>query len=216
MDGKPGASVGVCHLPQRQVLAGRARPERVRGVRVVHRGRARPGLEGKAGVWEDPVHGVLGVREEVQDPGLHRARQPARGGGQGGEDELLGGEPGTVPHRLRVESRSRNSRETAGGRRLASKRDAGGGFRGGAHPDGQGGDEGGCRRRRARGGRASGAREGDYHRRAPRRDGRGQIREGAVEADRRRRRRGGGGGGGAGVEEEHRGVTTRDGCFDKM
>ena len=45
VDGEPRAGDGICHSPQRQVLARRSRPERIRRLRVVHRGRARPGLE---------------------------------------------------------------------------------------------------------------------------------------------------------------------------
>ena len=41
-----GCGAGECHLPQRQVPAGRSRSERVRGMHVGHLRGSRPGVEG--------------------------------------------------------------------------------------------------------------------------------------------------------------------------
>merc|ERR1712078_938134 len=55
---------------ERQVLARRLRPERLRGLRLERHGHARHGLEGARGLRQGPLHELQWVQAQVRRRGL--------------------------------------------------------------------------------------------------------------------------------------------------
>ena len=77
VDGEPRGCAGGRNLPQRPLLAGRAGPERLRRLHVVHRRHPRHGLGGAPRVRQDPVHELRRLVRAARSEACTRGRADA-------------------------------------------------------------------------------------------------------------------------------------------